>query len=168
MVMGSVGGHAHEDWNGMSAELPGTEVAKRLLTRPEGATMAEVIAATGGPQYNLLKRLEGRGYRIRKTKEGNETRYFVDPPAEPCFEAIVTSKGQITVPREIRERLGVRRGGKLRLVVESENRVVMSPVSLSVRRLFGILGKPPRHMTIEDMDDAIAEAVVEKHRRKIG
>ena len=86
----------------MNEHLPGTKLAERLLARPNGATMAEIIAATGGPQYNVLKKLEGRGYRIRKVKEGKETRYFAEPPAAPFYEATITSKGQVTIPKELR------------------------------------------------------------------
>src|ERR1700730_16005315 len=98
----------------MDERIPKTKVAERLLTRPAGATMREIIAATGGPQYNELKRLRARGYTIRSAQEGNETRYFALPPAAPAFEATVTSKGQVTIPQEIRESLGVRAGAKLR------------------------------------------------------
>jgi len=149
----------------MSAHIPATHVAERLLARPEGATMSEIIAAAGGPQYNLLKRLEGRGYTIRKVKEGSETRYFAKPPPAPCFEMTVTSQGQATIPREVRERLGVKAGGKLRLTVEEDEKVVIRPADLSIRRMFGMLGKPRRSLTVEEMDDEIAAAVVERYRR---
>jgi len=52
------------------------------------------MAATGGPHYNELKRRRALGYGIRQIKEGNETRYFATAPAEPAFEATMTSKGQ--------------------------------------------------------------------------
>src|SRR5712691_11690698 len=107
----------------MDERVTKTKVAERLLIRPAGATMREIIAATGGPQYNEIKRLAGRGYSIRKVKEGNESRYFATPPAAPSFEATVTSKGQVTLPKEIRERLGTRAGGKVRFTVEDENRI---------------------------------------------
>ena len=147
----------------MSNRRPGTETAERLLTRPEGATMGDIVAATGSEQYNLLKRLEGRGYAIRKVKEGNETRYFARPPAVQSFDVTVTSKGQVTIPVEVRERLGVRGGGKLHFALEADDRVVMTPVDLSVRRLYGILGEPMRSLTVEDMDRAVRGAVVGKH-----
>ena len=92
----------------MNDDRPGSELAERLMTRPDGATMDEMVAATGGPQYNVLKRLEGRGYRIRKVKEGRTTRYFAEAPSTPSYEATVTSKGQVTLPKEIRERLRLR------------------------------------------------------------
>ena len=150
----------------MDGNETGAKIATRLFTRPEGATMAEIVAATGGPQYNLLKRLEGQGCSVRKVRTGNTTRYFVSPPPVPSYEATVTSQGQITIPAEIRERLGVKAGGKLRLTVESDERVVVGPVDLSIRRMFGMLGKPRRTLTVEEMDDAVAQAVVEKHRRQ--
>lgn len=149
----------------MDQRRPATKLAEELLSEPGGATMAEIIKATGGPQYNVLTKLEGRGYSIRKVKEGRTTRYFATPPTAPSFEATVTRQGQITIPKDVRERLGVRVGGKLRLVLESDGRVVLTPADLSIKRLFGILGKPRRSATIEEMDEAIRQGAVERYHR---
>jgi antitoxin PrlF len=142
-----------------------TKLAERLWARPDGATMREIIAATGGPQYNHLKTLKGRGYVVRAVKERNKTRYFATPPASPCFEATLTSKGQVTIPKEVREHLRARAGSKLRYTLASDGSVVVRPAMLSIRRLFGILGKPPRRATLEDMDAGIRRAVVERYLR---
>src|SRR5882762_6068083 len=128
----------------MDEHVPKAKVAERLWSRPGGATMREIIAVTGEPQYNELKRLAGRGYSVRKVKEGNETRYFASAPDSASFDATMTSKGQITLPKEIRERLGVRAGGKLRFTVEDGSRVTLSARSASIQDSFGMLGKPPR------------------------
>jgi antitoxin PrlF len=149
----------------MDERVAKTKTAERLWTRPAGATMREVIEATGGPQYNELKRLAARGYAIRKVKEDNETRYFAVPPASPSFEATITSKGQITIPKEVREHLGARAGGKLQFTLEADGRVSVAPAMLSVRRLFGVLGKPPRGATIKEMDEAIRRGAVERYLR---
>ncbi len=149
----------------MHKDVSATVIAERLMVRPEGATMDEMIAATGGPRYGVLKRLEGRGYRIRKAKEGKTTRYFAKPPAAPSYEVTVTSQGQVTIPKELRRRLGVTAGGKLRFMLEADDRVVVRPVDLSIQRLFGILGKPPRSATLEDIDEGIGRAAVERYRR---
>lgn len=130
--------------------------------------MAEIIAATGGPQYNVLKRLEARGYRLRKVKEGRETRYFADAPASPSYEATVTSKGQITLPKEVRKRLRLRAGAKVGFALKSDVSVVMRPVEHSIRDMFGILGKPPRSLTLEEMDEVIKQAAVDRYRRAVG
>lgn len=152
----------------MDEHIPGTKAAERLLTRPSGATMDEIVAATGGPQYNVLRKLENRGYTIRKVKEGGATRYFAEPPAAPSYEATITSKGQVTIPKEVRERLGVRPGGKVRFTLEDGNRVVMTPAHLSIQRLFGMLGKPPRSATLEQMDEAIRQGAVDRYLRAVG
>src|ERR1700736_7043067 len=104
----------------MDERVSKAKMTERLLTRSGGATMRDIIAATGGPQYNELKRLAARGYAVRKVKEGSETRYFAAPPAAPSFETTLTSKGQVTLPKEIRERLNVRTGSKLRFSVEDD------------------------------------------------
>lgn len=150
----------------MNENVPGTKMAERLLTRPEGATMEEIVAVSGRTQYNTLKRLQVRGFRIRKVKEGSGTRYFAEPPASQSFEATVTSNGQITIPKVVRERLGLWAGGKVRFTVEDGNRVVVGPAGHRLSDLFGMLGKPLRSpLTLDEMDLAIGQAAVEKYRR---
>ena len=151
----------------MNEHLPGTKLAERLLTQPGGATMAEIIAAAGGPQYNVLTKLEARGYRIRKVKEGKETRYFAEPPAAQSFQATMTSKGQVTIPQEIRDRLRLRRGQQLQFRVEDRNRVVITPVFARLSELVGILPRPKRTVTIEEMDEAIRKAAVNRSLRAV-
>jgi AbrB family looped-hinge helix DNA binding protein len=152
----------------MKEHVPGTKVAERMFSRPAGATMPEVIAATGGPQYNVLSALEARGFRIRKVKEGRTTRYFARPPAAQSFEATLTSKGQLTLPKEVRERLRLRSGTKVRFTVEDGDRVVLTPVYERLADLAGILGKPKRSIALEEMDEAIADAAVARFRRAVG
>ena len=152
----------------MDENLPGNKVAERLMTRPSGATMDEIVAATGGPQYNVLRRLEGRGYRIRKVKEGKATRYFATPPAAPAYEATMSGKGQVTLPKEVRERLQLNAGSKVRFTLEKGDRVVIARGGGRLRDLFGILGKPPRSVTLEQMDEAIKRGAVDRFLRAVG
>ena len=128
--------------------------------------MDEIAAATGGPQYNVLRKLEARGWRIRKVKEGRATRYFTTAPAEQAFEATLSSKGQLTLPKEIRDRLRLGTGATLRLTVQPNEAIVMTAGDVSVRRLKGILGKPPRSLTLAEMDEVVARAVVAKANRR--
>jgi antitoxin PrlF len=152
----------------MDERVTKTKVAERLLTRPAGATMREIIAATGSPQYNELKRLAARGYIVRKTKEGNETRYFAVAPASPSFEATITNKGQVTIPREVREQLRLRGGHKLRFVLTDGNQAMIAPAAKRLGDLAGLLGKPRRSATLEQMDEAIGRAVVDRYLRAVG
>lgn len=152
----------------MDEHFPKTKVTERLLTGPDGATMREIIAATGGPQYNEIKRLAGRGYLIRRVKEGNETRYFAAPPAAQSFQATMTSKGQVTVPQKIRERLRLREGQRLQFTIEDGGRVVITPVFTRLSELAGILPRPKHTVTIEEMDEGIRKAVVDRYLRAVG
>lgn len=152
----------------MDENLPGTKLAEQLMTRPAGATMDEIVAATGGPQYNVLRRLEGRGYRIRKIKEGRATRYFATPPAAPSYEATVIGKGQVTLPKEVRDRLQLNAGSSVRFTLEKGGRVVVARGGERLRDLFGILGKPPRSATLEQMDEAVKRGAVDRYLRAVG
>ncbi|MGD0866044.1 MAG: AbrB/MazE/SpoVT family DNA-binding domain-containing protein [Rhizomicrobium sp.] len=148
----------------MDERLSGPAQAEKLLTGARGATMDELIAATGGPQYNLLRRLAARGYKIRKVKEGRATRYRAVAPPQGSFEMRVGNKGQVTLPKEVREKLGARSGDNVKFVV-TNGQVEMQPVNLSVTRLAGILGKPHKHVTLKQMDEALTKGAVGRHRR---
>lgn len=150
----------------MNEHVPGTKIAERLFSRPEGATMTEVVAATGGRQHNLLERLKAKGYAIRSRKEGRTTRYWANPPKAPSYDAPVTSKGQVTVPKEVRDHLGLRAGGKLRFVLDDEGRVVLQRPYGTIDDLIGILGKPPRRLTLEEITETIPRAVAEKYKSR--
>jgi len=152
----------------MTEHVPGTKLAERMLTQPAGATMAEIIAAAGGPQYNVLKKLEAGGYSIVKIKEGKETRYFAEPPAAQSFDVTMTSKGQVTIPQEIRNRLRLHRGQKLQFTVEDRNRIVITPVFTRLSDLAGILPAPKRTVTLEEMDEAIRKSAAGRFLRAVG
>lgn len=70
--------------------------------------------------------------------------------------ATMTSKGQITVPAEIRKKLRLQAGSRVECVMREE-RVELIPLSLSVKALKGILPKPRRPRGVADMQKAIAE-----------
>jgi antitoxin PrlF len=152
----------------MESNRPGTRIAEDMFCRPEGATMDDVRRATGGPQYNVLAGLEARGFRVRKVKEGRHTRYFAASPEVRSFEAKVTSQGQVTVPREVRERLKLGRGGKVEFTIEKGGRVVVAAKQSSILDLVGILPKPKRTVTLEEMDEAVRQGAVNRYLRAVG
>ena len=149
----------------MDDGLPGSKLAERLLARPEGATMRELISATGGPQYNVLKRLESKSRTLRKTREGRETRYHLVGP-KPAYELFVNDKGQVTLPKGLRDEMRVYAGQKLEASVQ-DGRVTIAPKTKSIQDLFGILGKPAngKHVSVEDMNDAVRRRAVERYLR---
>ena len=69
----------------------------------------------------------------------------------------VTSKGQITVPLEVRRALGLRRGSRVNFVRNAAGVYEVIPESSSVRSLKGMFAAPEIPVSLEEMDDAIAE-----------
>jgi AbrB family looped-hinge helix DNA binding protein len=70
----------------------------------------------------------------------------------------LTSKGQITVPVEIRERLGLRQGDRLVFVLEADGRVVVRRDDDGEgRRLEGLLRHlaPSEPVSVEEMRAAV-------------
>jgi antitoxin PrlF len=74
----------------------------------------------------------------------------------------LSTKGQIVIPREIREWLGLRPGDRIDFVVEEHGSVRLRPALLDVRDLRGLLSntdRPP--VSVEAMNEAMNEAVRE-------
>jgi antitoxin PrlF len=70
--------------------------------------------------------------------------------------ASVTSKGQITILRAIREQLKLSTGDRVDFVVDGEN-VILRAATADVRELRGLLRQPGRKpVSLEEMDAAIA------------
>lgn len=71
--------------------------------------------------------------------------------------ATLTSKGQITVPSAIRKQLKLQPGDRLDFVLREDGHIELVPVRGSITALKGIVPKPKRSVTLEEMDAAIAE-----------
>ena len=70
--------------------------------------------------------------------------------------ASLSSKGQVTIPKPIRDLLKVRTGDRVDFIVE-DDRVVMRPGTRDLRSLRGLLHRPGRKpVSVEAMDAAIA------------
>jgi antitoxin PrlF len=70
--------------------------------------------------------------------------------------ATLTSKGQITIPAEVREALGLDAGDRVEFVRVEPGRFEIVPATHSVKALKGMFGKPRRVVSIEEMSSAIA------------
>jgi AbrB family looped-hinge helix DNA binding protein len=68
----------------------------------------------------------------------------------------VTTKGQITIPKEVRERLKLRAGSRVSFIFGRGGSVTLKPVNTDFRSLKGIIKSPlGRPITIEEMNEAI-------------
>ena len=81
------------------------------------------------------------------------------PNPEGAVEATVTSKGQITIPQPIRQRLGIRTGTRIRFLVDAPGHFQGEPVLLDLEDLWTMADqgpRPGRTMTPELMNAAKA------------
>ncbi|HTK02204.1 MAG TPA: AbrB/MazE/SpoVT family DNA-binding domain-containing protein [Bordetella sp.] len=71
--------------------------------------------------------------------------------------ATMTSKGQVTIPVAVRSDLGLDTGDRIEFVLnEISGRYELVPATRSVQSLKGLVGKPARPVSIDDMNAAIA------------
>ena len=70
--------------------------------------------------------------------------------------ATVTSKGQITIPVDVREALRVEPGDRVEFVEVEPGRFEVVAATRSVKELKGLFGKPAKRVSIADMNKAIA------------
>ena len=80
--------------------------------------------------------------------------------------ATLTSKGQITVPKEIRDLLGVKTGDRLGFRVKADGSVVMLAETVDIADLQGLIRPRVRGVSIDDMRAAVHKAVKARARRK--
>lgn len=79
----------------------------------------------------------------------------------------LTSKGQITIPKEVRDRLGVREGDRLAFRFDDQGRLIVTP---EMRDPLGNLPGLLRHLgkgqpvPVEEMAEAVRRRAAEKHR----
>lgn len=72
--------------------------------------------------------------------------------------AVLTSKGQITIPKEVRERLNVDSGDRVEFVEVEDGVFTLIAATRDVRELKGLIPKPSKPVSIEDMTRAIRRA----------
>jgi antitoxin PrlF len=70
--------------------------------------------------------------------------------------AVVTSKGQITIPKEVREALGVDTGDRVEFVESAKGVYEIVAASKDVRELKGMIERPAKPVSVEDMRKAVS------------
>ena len=72
----------------------------------------------------------------------------------------MTDKGQITLPKPIRDQLGIVPGSKLSFEVQPDNSLRVRVLARGSRGLFGLLAVPGENpRTLEEMDAGVTQAV---------
>ena len=78
------------------------------------------------------------------------------------MQTTMTSKGQVTVPKPIRDRLHLKPGDKIDFMLDEDGGVRVVPVTASVTQLKGMVPRPGYPVSLADMDKAIAKAAARK------
>ncbi|MBW4686398.1 MAG: AbrB/MazE/SpoVT family DNA-binding domain-containing protein [Komarekiella atlantica HA4396-MV6] len=68
----------------------------------------------------------------------------------------ITNKGQVTIPKEIRDYLKLDTGSKVDFVIDENGTVKLIPLNVPIQSLAGILRRPGmKSATLEEMEAAI-------------
>ena len=67
----------------------------------------------------------------------------------------LTSKGQVTIPKAVRDELGLRVGDRVAFRVLDDGTVVVEPETVDLLELAGVLRPKRKGVTVADMDKAI-------------
>ena len=79
------------------------------------------------------------------------------------MEATLSSKGQATIPKAVRERLQIKPGDRFKFFFHPDG-VILLP-KIATARLKGMIPKPAQPVSLEEMDRAIQEGATERFRR---
>ena len=74
----------------------------------------------------------------------------------------VTSKGQITIPIEVRRALKLKSGSRIDFVPLANGSYELAPATGSIKDLKGFIKPPSKPITLEEMDQGIAAAIAER------
>jgi len=76
--------------------------------------------------------------------------------------ATVTSKGQVTIPKEVRDSLGLQAGHRVFFEFREDGVVELHPETVDLMSLCSIIKPAVRGVTVRDMDEAIRRAATRK------
>jgi antitoxin PrlF len=79
------------------------------------------------------------------------------------LRSTLTTKGQVTIPVEIRRAAGLETGAQIEFIVNTRNRIELIPRQGDIRSLRGIVPSPPRSVSLREMHDALATGRTPRH-----
>lgn len=80
------------------------------------------------------------------------------------MEATLSSKGQATIPKAVRERLHLKPGDRFKFFFHPDGVIILPKIPTS--RLKGIIPKPAKPVSLEQIDAAIEAGATERFGRK--
>ena len=79
----------------------------------------------------------------------------------------LTTKGQVTIPKPVRDALGVHAGDRVSFLVRDDGVVELRPETVDLKDLYAMLKYRGEPVTVEEMDQGIAETAVESFERSV-
>lgn len=80
--------------------------------------------------------------------------------------AALTSKGQLTLPKPIRDQLGLKAGSRIEFTIEADGSLRARALSRGAAGLFGLLHDPGRQpVSIDEMNAAVGRHVAAEDER---
>ena len=77
----------------------------------------------------------------------------------------VTSKGQVTIPKSVRDRLQLEAGDRLDFRVEADGSIRVYPVAKKAAEVFGVFAeKATRPYSIEEQREGVKQALRKRRR----
>jgi len=77
--------------------------------------------------------------------------------------ATITSKGQVTIPKKIRQLLSLHSGDKIEIIVTEKREAVIRPISKKVDEVFCRLHQPDQQaVSVDKMNKTVARKMKEK------
>ena len=81
--------------------------------------------------------------------------------------ATMSSKGQVTIPVAVRRKLRLHAGSKVDFIENKAGELVLKPRTGDIRALYGIVKYDGPPITIDEMDEALLDAVAEDFKRSV-
>lgn len=79
--------------------------------------------------------------------------------------ATITSKGQVTIPKGVRDSLHLHSGDLIEFIVHNQSEATLKPLTKSVDEVFGRLHRPGRPArSVDEMNSAVARRITDKTR----
>jgi AbrB family looped-hinge helix DNA binding protein len=80
--------------------------------------------------------------------------------------ATLTAKGQTTIPKQVRDHLGIRSGDRLDFLIQADGTVILKPATTRVAELKGLLyRKETKAASVNDMKRAVRKRVADRYLR---
>lgn len=80
-------------------------------------------------------------------------------------KAILSSKGQVVIPKNMRNQLGLHSGSEFAISVKKRGVIELKPIARNIKDFFG-KGKSCSGLeSTHDIDDLITQAVIENDKR---